>query len=161
MSANVIIRKHSRSSVNNHWSQTCIKTVDGIEWQHILIHTVFVQIVDCPEIVIAVVLEQNCMYDWVKVWNMFKSWSRPWSWLEMGLTLKIFCEECTMHLSKPLLMQCWCVHDVTTVNVCELTPFVIWHEVEVLCISRTEHKKWVDWSTCWMSWVCEDCWLSW
>ena len=40
--------------------------IDGIEWQHILIHAVFVQIVDYPEIVIAVVLEQNCMYDWVK-----------------------------------------------------------------------------------------------
>ena len=41
--------------------------VDGIEWQHMLIHIVFVQIVDCPEIVIAVVLEHNCLHDWVKV----------------------------------------------------------------------------------------------
>ena len=53
--------------MNNHLLWECIETIDGIEWQHILIDIVLVQIVDCPEIVIAAVLEQNCMYDWVKV----------------------------------------------------------------------------------------------
>ena len=38
------------------------------------------------------------------------------------------------------------------VDVCEL---------EILWIGRLEHKQWVDWSTCWMSWACEGCCLSW